>query len=99
MCRGNFKRHQTLSLGETQVKSMRGWCESFNIPEEIATDGGPQLTSKVFQDSLKAWNVRHRLSSAYYPHSNCRAELAVKTAKRLLRDNMGPGGTSTMTGS
>ena len=74
------------------VNKVRGWCESFNIPEEISTDGGPQLTSKVFQDSLTAWDVRHRLSSVYYPHSNCRAELAVKTAKRLLRDNMGPGG-------
>ena len=75
------------------VKRMREWCEIFNIPEEIATDGGPQMTSTEFKESLKAWDVRHRLSSAYYPHSNCRAELAVKAGKRLLRDNMGPGGS------
>jgi hypothetical protein len=31
-------------------------------------------------------------SSAYLPHSNCRAEIAVKSGKRLLRDNVGPGG-------
>merc|ERR1711954_499944 len=35
------------------------------------------------------WGVRHRLSSSYFAHSNCRAELAVKTGKRLLRENMG----------
>jgi hypothetical protein len=66
---------------------------NFNISEEIATDGGPQMMSDIFQKSLKAWGIRHRLSSAYNPHSNCRAELAVKVGKKLLRDNMGHGGS------
>merc|ERR1711860_33981 len=30
---------------------------------------------------------RHRLSSAYFPHSNLRAEQGVKLAKKLIRDN------------
>ena len=75
------------------VKKTRDYFTNFNIPEEIATDGGPQMTSSLFQQSLKAWGVRHRLSSSYLPHSNCRAEIAVKSGKRLLRDNVGPGGT------
>ena len=33
------------------------------------------------------------LSAAYNPHSNCRAEIAVKAGKRLLRDNVGYNGT------
>ena len=40
------------------------------------------------QTFLMKWGVHHRLSSAYFPHSNNRAELAVKTAKRLLMENM-----------
>ena len=75
------------------VKKTRDYFCAFNIPEEIATDGGPQMTSTLFQHSLKAWGVLHHLSSAYLPHSNCRAEIAVKSGKRLLRDNVGPGGT------
>ena len=50
------------------------------------------MMSDVFQKSLKAWGIRHRLSSAYNPHSNCRAELAVKTGKKMMRENMGHGG-------
>ena len=57
------------------------------------------MTSTTFQNSLKAWEVRHRLSAAYNPHSNCRAELAVKVGKKLLRDNTGPGAAWTTTGS
>ena len=75
------------------VTQLRNWCQIFNIPEEISTDGGTQMTSSLFQDSLRAWGIRHRLSSAYYAHSNCRAELAVKAGKRILRDNIGPDGS------
>ena len=51
------------------------------------------MTSDVFQKSVKAWGVCHRLRSSYNPHSNCRPELAVKVGKKLLRDNAGPGGS------
>ena len=93
----------TASHGEFDAKALvkrsREYFTNFNIPEEIATDGGPQMTSDVFQKSLKAWGVRHRLSSSYNPHSNCRAELAVKVGKKLLRDNTGMGVASTLTSS
>ena len=61
---------------------------NFNIPEEISMDGGPQIMSDTVKSCLSRWGVKHRLSSAYFPHSNNRAELAVKTGKRLLRDNL-----------
>merc|ERR1711978_354557 len=37
---------------------------------------------------LNKCRVRHRVSSSYFPHSNNRAETAVKTCKRLLMENM-----------
>ena len=56
------------------VKRSREYFTNFNIPEEIATDGGPQMTSDIFQKSLKGWGIRHLRSSAYNPNSNGRAK-------------------------
>ena len=56
------------------VKRSREYFTNFNIPEKIATDGGPQMTSDIFQKSLKGWGIRHLRSSAYNPNSNGRAE-------------------------
>ena len=39
------------------------------------------------------WGTKHRLSSAYFPQSNGRAEVAVKSTKRLLECNIGPDGS------
>ena len=61
----------------------------FGIPEEISLDGGPNLDSKECLDFLRKWGVERRLSSAYYPQSNGRAEAAVKTSKRLIKEHVG----------
>ena len=55
-------------------------------------DGGPAFTSHYVQTFLSVWCVHSRISSAYYPQSNGRAELAVKTAKHIIHDNVGPQG-------
>ena len=58
----------------------------------IESDGGPPFNSENWRSFLARWGIKHRLSSAMYPESNSRAELGVKTAKRMIRDNTGPGG-------
>jgi hypothetical protein len=47
----------------------------------------------VTQRFLASWDVHHRLSSAYHPHSKQRAELGVKVAKRMIRDNTAQSGS------
>ena len=59
---------------------------TYGIPESITSDGGPQYTSHVVRDFLHSWGVRHRICSAYNPHSNMRAETGVKSMKRILRE-------------
>ena len=45
------------------------------------------------KDFFERWGVEHRVSSAYYPRANKRAEVAVKSAKRLVMENLGPRGS------
>jgi hypothetical protein len=52
---------------KTLLKNLREWCMTFNIPEELATDGGLQITSGMFLDGLKIWGIRHRLSKCLFP--------------------------------
>ena len=71
-----------LSLSGCSVHQ-REYFAMHGIPEEIATDGGPTYMAYETQKFLKEYGVRHRVSSVAYPHSNQRAELAVKSMKRL----------------
>ena len=60
------------------------WFANYGVPEELSSDGGPPFNGREYDEFLKAWDVRKRLSSAYYAQSNGRAEAAVKSAKRTL---------------
>ena len=77
----------------------KGLCEAlrkvfvtFGVPSDIGTDGGPEFTSAETEDFLSRWGVHHRLSSAYFPQSNGRAEVAVRVMKRLLEENVDANG-------
>ena len=74
-------------------KLLRRHFSIFGCPDEIASDGGPQFMAEETSRFFRNWKVRHRLSSAYFPHSNLRAEQGVRTVKRLLRGNIGQNGT------
>ena len=77
---------------EALIKRLRQHFITFGVPKEYASDDGPQFKSGKLEKFLKTWGVYHRQSSAYFPHSNSRPEIAVKTAKRLLMENVGPSG-------
>nr|XP_012557549.2 uncharacterized protein K02A2.6-like [Hydra vulgaris] len=74
------------------IACLRKLFTTFGVPEEISTDGGPQFISGETKEFLQQWGIIHRISSAHHPQSNGRAELAVKSTKRLLENNVGPNG-------
>ena len=81
--------HLRSASSESICNVMRNMFHRWGAPQELSSDGGPNLASKGFQDFLRRWGVVWRVSTAYYPQSNGRAEAAVKTAKRLIQANTG----------
>ena len=83
--------------GEATSQMLITICREFFIaygaPEEISSDGGPQLTANKFKEFLESWGVKHRISSVAYPQSNGRAELGVKAAKRIIHNNVSADGS------
>ena len=70
------------------INILRRWFTTLGVPVELASDGGPPFDSTAYLRFLKDWGISRRLSSAYFPRSNGRAELGVKSGKRLLMSNL-----------
>ena len=75
------------------IASLRRTFTTFGISDELSSDGGPEFTSSATTKFLRNWGVHHRLSSVAFPHSNSRAEIGVKTVKRLIMNNTGQDGS------
>ena len=77
--------------GEGDSKFLKGILNNlfalFGVPNELSSDGGSPFNSFDFQKYMQNWGITWRNSSAYYAQSNGRAEIAVKTAKRILISN------------
>ena len=75
------------------ISVLRGYFATFVIAETFSSDGASILTCATFRDFCNRWGIQQRISSAYFPQSNKRAEVAVKHTKRMVKNSLGPGGT------
>ena len=69
------------------INCLRRSFVSYDIFEGLASDGGPEFTSQSTESFLKSWGFRQHISSTAFPHSNSRAEIGVKTVKRMIISN------------
>ena len=74
------------------ISFFKEYFARYGIAKELTTDGQKTLCSAEMEDFLARWGVRHRVSSAYHPQANKRAEVAVKQVKRLVEGNLGSKG-------
>ena len=66
--------HGTAQAGaQGLIAALRALFATFGVPEEMSSDGVPEFSSAATADFLTRWEVRHRMSSAYFPQSNGRA--------------------------
>ena len=71
------------------INTLREFFHRWGVAGEISLDGASNLQSTEIKDWLRRWGAKVRLSSAHYHQSNGRAEVGVKSMKRLLRGNTG----------
>ena len=74
------------------IAALRQYFTRWGVCKQLTSDGASVFTSVAIKDFFYRWGVQHRVSSAYYPRANKRSEVAVKSAKRLIMENLGPKG-------
>ena len=75
------------------ISVLRNYFARWGIPVELTTDGASVYISQEMEQFLSRYGVRHRVSSYYYPRGNKLSEVAVKSGKRLVMDNLSANGS------
>ena len=78
--------------GQDRDDTLRHTFATYGIPDKLSSDGGPVFMAQATRQFLHQWGIHYRLSSVAFPHSNCRAEVGIKTIKRLITGNVGKDG-------
>ena len=81
--------HQSRDGTSGLVKRLREVFVTYGIADELSSDGGPLFTAEETEPLFPNWGAHHRLSSVVLANSNGRAELGIKTCKRMLLENTG----------
>ena len=71
---------------KTLIKVLTWLCRDFGLPESLTS--GPEISSYHLKQFAKKYGSEHRVRSAAFPRSSSRAEIAIKSAKVLLHDNI-----------
>ena len=71
--------HTALAGAKGLIGALRSLFATFGVLEEISSDGGKEFVAAETKAFFSKWNIKHRLSSAYFPQFNSRAEVAVKS--------------------
>ncbi|KAK3085333.1 hypothetical protein FSP39_001659 [Pinctada imbricata] len=67
------------------IGKLKNMFSRWGIPEQLVSDNGTQFTSKSFKDFAQSYGFQQIFSSPHYPQANGEAEIAVKIAKRILK--------------
>ena len=59
-------------------------------PRAIISDGGLHFCNQSFENLLKKYGITHKVSTAYHPQTNGRAELANREIKHILEKTVAP---------
>ena len=86
-------------MAKELVTQLRKYMDDFGVMDEFASDGATVYTRADVQEFLAKFGIKHRVSSAYNPHSNQRAEGAVKAPRECSKTVLDPTAPSALTSS
>ncbi|XP_048577115.1 uncharacterized protein K02A2.6 [Nematostella vectensis] len=66
------------------INHLKSIFSEHGIPAQLLSDGGPQYSSKEFEDFVTTYGIEHTLSSPHYAQSNDFGERMVQTVKQIL---------------
>ena len=67
------------------LKALLNLFTHFGLAPEIQSDRGTNFTSKLFENTMTEWGIKHVLSSAYHPQSQGALERNHQTLKTMFR--------------
>ncbi len=67
------------------LKALLNFFTHFGLPSELQSDQGTNFTSRLFNQTMAEWGIRHILSSAYHPQSQGALERHHQTLKNMMR--------------
>ena len=70
---------------QSTISVLKHLFSLYGLPEQIATDNGPQFSAQEFSEFLKLHGVKHYRSTLYHPATNEVVERLVKTFKAAMR--------------
>ena len=70
---------------EKTLDVFRSMFARYGLPEQLASDNGPQFISSEFQRFMKENGIKHIGTSPYHPALNGKAERFVQTLKQSLK--------------
>nr|XP_045587131.1 uncharacterized protein K02A2.6-like [Procambarus clarkii] len=71
--------------GKSVIHHLTKFCSLFGLPRVIQTDNGSNFRSAEFKRFFEKYQIEHRLSSTYHPHSQGALERFHQTMKQKLR--------------
>ncbi|XP_073063936.1 uncharacterized protein [Primulina eburnea] len=74
----------TVDTLEHLEQQLRNIFTTFGTPRAIISDEGTHFCNKVFNSLLAKYDVKHRVTLAYHPQANGKAEISNREIKKIL---------------
>ncbi|KAM2305325.1 hypothetical protein ACFXTH_024902 [Malus domestica] len=60
------------------------------MPGVIISDGGSHFCNRTIEALLRKYNVKHKVSTLYQPHTNGQAKVSNREIEQILEKTIGP---------